>query len=135
MSEKSSAAKGCFGVIAAIFVMACVFAMLSNKSAKAETDTTSQVETTHAAETQAPPAAESSSERPSPDTSGPSSADVAEAEGTVAFIIGFNGYHCIKVIDAQAAGSGVYDVTCITDHHGHRATYMVNSRTNDVAEI
>jgi hypothetical protein len=65
----------------------------------------------------------------------PSSADVEQAKGAVAFIIGLNGYHCIDVIDTQSAGSGVYDVTCIIDHHGHRATYMVNSRTNDVAEL
>jgi hypothetical protein len=69
------------------------------------------------------------------DSSAPDAAQVSEAAGTVAFIIGLNGYHCIRVIDAQDAGSGVYDVTCVTDHHGHQATYMVNSRNNDVARI
>jgi hypothetical protein len=57
----------------------------------------------------------------SSDADGPDAATVSEAEG--------------KIVDANDAGSGVYDVTCITDHHGHQAIYMVNSRTNDVAKI
>jgi hypothetical protein len=129
VSEGSKAAKGCFGVIGFMAVGSCVMIGLSNdKPPKAEAEATAQVDAQ-------PTGAETSSKSTSLNGSALSSADVEKAEGTVAFIIGLNGYHCIKVIDAQAAGSGVYDVTCITDHHGHEATYMVNSRTNDVAEL
>ena len=111
-----------------LLIGSCVFGGSNDRSAKVEAEATPEVapQTT---------IAESGPESTSSDAPAPSPADVSEAEGTVAFIIGLNGYHCIKVIDVQAAGSGVYDVTCVTDHHGHRAIYMVNSRTNDVAEI
>ena len=72
---------------------------------------------------------------PAPEVVSDDSTAVAQAKGTVAFIIGLNGYHCVEIINVQDAGSGVYDVTCITDHHSHQATYMVNSETNDVAKI
>lgn len=62
--------------------------------------------------------------------------DVDKAASTVAFIIGLNGYHCIKVIDVQQTeSSSLYGVACLTDHHGHRTNYMVNAETNDVTEI
>jgi hypothetical protein len=83
----------------------------------------------------APRAASDNESAPDMKTASEDPVAVAQAKGTVAFIIGLNGYHCIKIINVQDATSGVYDVTCITDHHGHQATYMVNSATNDVAKI
>ncbi|MFL6758564.1 MAG: hypothetical protein ACJ8FR_01160 [Sphingomonas sp.] len=95
---------------------------------KTEAEATPQVETQTTT-------AESGSDSTSSDGSAPSSADVSKAQGTVAFIIGLNGYHCVKVIDAHKATSTLYDVTCITDHHGHQTTYMVNAETNDATPI
>jgi hypothetical protein len=123
MAGNSSAAVGCLGLIGMVLIGSCIFGGgSSEKPAQAEPQAASQVES------QTP--SDATSNRSAPDA-----AAVSEAQGTVAFIIGLNGYHCIKVINTQDAGSGVYDVTCIIDHHGHQATYMVNSRTNDVAEI
>jgi hypothetical protein len=125
MAGNSSAAVGCLGLIGMVLIASCVFGGgSSDKPAQAEPEAAPQ---TASVETQ--PEASTSN------ASAPDSAAVSRAEGTVAFIIGLNGYHCIKVIDAHKASSTLYDVTCITDHHGHQATYMVNAETNDATKI
>lgn len=116
-------------ILALLFMVgSCVFGGGDEKSAQATAEATPQVESQT-------PSADTQTAAATSEGSASSSSDVSEAAGTVALIIGLNGYDCIKVIDTQNAGSGVYDVTCVTDHHGHQATYMVNSRNNDVAKI
>jgi hypothetical protein len=123
MADNSSAAAGCLGLIGMVLIGSCIFGGgSSEKSAQAEPQATAQTETQTASATAS-------------DASASDSAEVSQAEGAVAFIIGLNGYHCIKVIDAHKATSNLYDVTCITDHHGHQTTYMVNSETNDATPI
>jgi len=129
MTEKSSAAAGCLGLVGIFLIASCVFGGSGSKPIKAEPEAA-------AAPVEAP-AVPARSEPPSTDAdaSGPDSREVAEAKQTVAYIIGLNGYNCLKVTDVEDASAGVYDVTCVTDHHGHHAIFMVNSRTNDVARI
>lgn len=128
----AEAAGGCVALVIGLglvlMVGSCVFGSSDEKTSQTAPPDAPQVQSL-AVRT------ETNADSGSSDAKAPDAAAVSEAEGTVAFIIGLNGYHCIKVIDAQDAGSGVYDVTCITNHHGHKATYMVNARTNDVAEI
>ncbi|MFL6727877.1 MAG: hypothetical protein ACJ8FS_15385 [Sphingomicrobium sp.] len=129
MADNSSAAAGCLGLIGMVLIGSCVFGGgTDEKSAQATPEATSQVES------QAASAGRHGDAEPS-DGGAPDSAALSEAEGTVAYIVGLNGYHCIKVIDAHKASSVLYDVTCVTDHHGHQTTYMVNAETNDATPI